>query len=933
MKRLIESKMQTLSSILARPVATLMLVASLAACGQDFTAAEHIERAQDRRADGDVRAAIVELRNALQSEPDNAEARLLLGRTYIDAGEIESAEKELRRALELGVPRERVVVGLGRTLLLRDRADALLEEIEVSDGWPNDIRANAQALRGRAYVQNGDILRAHEMLERAAEIDNEALHVYLGRIELALARGSKELARTWFQRASKQYPGEVAVWRQGALVAIERDAPGEAEDALDRAIELAANPARELLLRARVRVAQGNPDGAREDVESIKGIDSSHPRIRFVRGLIAWSEDDFETACGEFQEAVSEVPEYVEARKYLGACNYHSGKLNQAQAHLAWVHQRSPSVEVGRLLAAVQLGLQQPELARETLSPIVQQHPDDELTHALLGRAEMALGNTSEAIAHMQRLAQLRPEDSTSRLRLGTSLLRAGQSSAAQSALGEAVELDPESDEAGAMLVVSHLQAGEYDEALQAARNLTEERPDAALPWTLVGLVHAVQQEEAEARQALETALEKDAGDPAARHLLARMEMRAGDTEAARGHYEAVLAEDAEHTKTLLALAGLEARAGNAAEVLDLLTQAHQSDPDALQPRVLLGQYRLRRGDPEGALEVLTGADGVLPNHALALGIAARAQLALGRPALAISSLSRWVTLQPENAEPRLLLARAYAAAGDGAASTEQLERVLDFDPNNERALMLLARTRVRQGREADARELLARLPEEISGGAFVLNTRAEAALQAGNPARAAELYREALEVEPASATVSDLARALRRSGDGAAALAVMQDWLAEHPDDASIWLDSGDLQAARGNRQEAIEAYEEALARDPESVRAMNNLAWLLRSSEPDRAQQLAEQAVDLEPENTAVRDTLGMVLLERGEADEAARQFRQALEITPHVPELRYHLARALAESGNTEMARTEVEKALESGQAFPEREQARAFRDSLP
>src|SRR3546814_3715040 len=46
---------------------------------------------------GDLRAAVIELKNALQRDPANAVARLLLGEVYLRLGDGAAAEKEIDR--------------------------------------------------------------------------------------------------------------------------------------------------------------------------------------------------------------------------------------------------------------------------------------------------------------------------------------------------------------------------------------------------------------------------------------------------------------------------------------------------------------------------------------------------------------------------------------------------------------------------------------------------------------------------------------------------------------------------------------------------------------------------------------------------------------------------------------------------------------------
>ena len=109
----------------ARPFRTrgkLWLVIALAflvACSASYTPEERIARAADFRKKSDIHAAAIELKSALQQEPDNGIARLELGRLYVDIGNGASAEKELERAVKIGEPPAAVALLQTRALLLQ----------------------------------------------------------------------------------------------------------------------------------------------------------------------------------------------------------------------------------------------------------------------------------------------------------------------------------------------------------------------------------------------------------------------------------------------------------------------------------------------------------------------------------------------------------------------------------------------------------------------------------------------------------------------------------------------------------------------------------------------------------------------------------------------------------------------------------------------
>src|SRR5262245_25912682 len=93
-------------------VGALILVAG---CSPD--PAKMVASAKDYIAKKDLTAASIQIKNALQEEPTNGEARFLLGTVLLDAGDPLSAEKEFRRALEYKHSAAVVIPQLAKTML------------------------------------------------------------------------------------------------------------------------------------------------------------------------------------------------------------------------------------------------------------------------------------------------------------------------------------------------------------------------------------------------------------------------------------------------------------------------------------------------------------------------------------------------------------------------------------------------------------------------------------------------------------------------------------------------------------------------------------------------------------------------------------------------------------------------------------------------
>ena len=101
-----------------KSIICVSVVLVLSACSDNESAQTYITKAESAILEKQNNAAIISLKNALKIEVDNARARFLLGRLYLNAGDAESAVKELERANKLKYSIEKVIPMLARAYML-----------------------------------------------------------------------------------------------------------------------------------------------------------------------------------------------------------------------------------------------------------------------------------------------------------------------------------------------------------------------------------------------------------------------------------------------------------------------------------------------------------------------------------------------------------------------------------------------------------------------------------------------------------------------------------------------------------------------------------------------------------------------------------------------------------------------------------------------
>jgi tetratricopeptide (TPR) repeat protein len=318
-------------------------------------------------------------------------------------------------------------------------------------------------------------------------------------------------------------------------------------------------------------------------------------------------------------------------------------------------------------------------------------------------------------------------------------------------------------------------------------------------------------------------------GNAFAEHGLGRALRVAGRYEEARSHLAEAVQLAPGWTVPQLELAQVLALQGELEAALPHYRRALELDPDLLRARISFGRTLL---EADRLLEARHHLEHALDQAGPESGLPDRFQLAL-----------------------HVSLARLYARQGLHAEARQQLEEALRVDPRAGAARLLLADQYRRRGNLAGVVEI------------FEEWTR----LEQDSPTAHAELGLALLEAKRIDDADRELLRARELGADGAG----VHEGLAL-------------VAASRGLRSEAVEAFRRAVERDPQRLRAANNLAWLLATARDPRerdareAVRVAEMAAHWSGHaDPGILDTLAAAYAAQGRYDEAVLQASRAVDI----------------------------------------------------
>jgi putative PEP-CTERM system TPR-repeat lipoprotein len=881
---------------------------------------------------GDYKAAIIQLRNAIRTDPDNSQARLALASAYLRTGDAVSAEKEFKAARERGVEDDKIAGPLARAYLLQGKNEQLLKE------FPRGTRGDA--VEGELAVWRG---YAFNSLRRSAEAEaafKEALalkaddgRAYLGLARLYIERGQMQDAEGEVDRALSLTPDLAeGLAIKGELRRFAKDFDA-ARKLFTQAIDLDPTSIVARVGRAVMTVDGGEPDKAEPDVKAILAVAPAHPMANYLQALILTRRNDSRGAIDVLQKLSGALAAYPPSLYLLGTLYYSQNQFEQAESNLARYVQILPGdVRARRLLSALFMRRGAPDKAIEVLLPAVRAAPEDPQLIALLANAynrNRQFGEAAQLLDHASSAAQQDPAFLT---RAGIERLRMGQSDAGIKDLEAAIDLDPGQVQARMMLAMMQLRNRNYPQAMQAASSLRQQLPDSPVPLNLMGAIQAAQGDVAAARATLEEALKlKPDFLPAVTNLV-RLDLREGNVAKATGRYEALLKSDANNLGAMMALADLAFGQEKVQDGVIWLERARKANPQAVQPLMRLIEVHIARRDGQKALVVARELQAVNPNQPETVDALARSQLAAGETASAISTFRQLTNLAPQSPAAHQRLARALIVSGDDTQAAASLRQALRLDDGFLPALSDLIDLELRSGRAQSAVKIAedwrAKRPERADADVLV----GDVLTRAGQQAQAVEAYAAALRKQVNAPNVLRLAQAQMRAGKSQEAVDGLKQWLQTAPNDQSIRVALAVAYLEMKRYDDAIQAHEELLKNEPSNTMLLNNLAWLYGEKGDPRAADLAENAFKLAPNSAIIADTLGYILVRRGDTERGVKLLEQARTQLPNNAEIGYHLAAGLKVAGRRDEARKLLEGVLGAGAKFDSAPAAQALLQEL-
>jgi tetratricopeptide (TPR) repeat protein len=647
----------------------------------------------------------------------------------------------------------------------------------------------------------------------------------------------------------------------------------------------------------------------------------------------------------------------VHAISRLATIYYSKGEFAKAAPLLLRTEQLAPEdLSVRLRLATIYLAARQPSKARQEALFILEREPASSEALLLLADASQTADERKET---QELLEQLRPQaaqNAAFHLAVGTLSLRQRDFKAAEAAFREALRLDatmPGVHVGQGNLYWALGELAQADSSFKAAADLAKPNSVERLKWIefkirtgaladakqllqdtiqaapnfLPALSHLAEialaeRNYAECAALIDRVLALDSNSVDALVLRARLHLAQGEVPKAVEEFERLAERYPRLARLHYHLGGAYLQSKDPVKAAASLTQAVTLDPNLVEATLLLAELNVRRGDTAAAITALTQLIKQRPKLATAYYLLAAAYAARGTPEEALGVYRDILKQNPRDAHAHFQMALLHLQQNKRQDARAALNTVLDLATNSFPAVSLLVELDIADkdftSATKRAQEQVAKFPK--SATPHYLLAKVHSAQKQTDEAEAELL--KALELDPNyRPAYTALARLYLAANKHEQALQRLEGSLTRNPKDTASLLMVGMLYEKKEDYAKAVAAYERLLQVQPDSVLALNNLAYVLAEhlKQPDKAHDLARRARESDPNNPYVADTLGWILCKRADYGRALSLFQEATEKLPEEPEVMFHLGMAHYALGEEAPARLAFQKAIQLNKEF--------------
>ena len=469
-------------------------------------------------------------------------------------------------------------------------------------------------------------------------------------------------------------------------------------------------------------------------------------------GSLLLMAKQFDEAKIRAEKALQVEPQRVDALILMGnalaGLKNIDGAISEYQEALAL----NPAADAASAnLGAIQLLRGQKEKAEATFTKAVASSPKSVNARMALANFYWATGRQKEAEDALKAAVALDPGNLAVNRAIGVFYMAIGRGAEAEPYF-KAIATAVKTTEAAISLADYYIATNRMDEARSVLKEFATQPDGFAAATTRLAAVEAQQNNRAVAQTMVESVLQKQPAYMPARLLSMRLQLVANRPDETITIAEGVIKDDpnsagAAEANTIIG--AIESSRDRPEQAAKAFNEVLRIDPKSIAAALALSRLALAQFQLDKAEAYANQALAIQPANAASRAMKVRIDLARGNTSRANSNLAELQKQFPTSPTVLNLVAAQHAVAGRLDAARTTYAKAAAAAPGDMEALEGLLGTSFSTGRKQEAIQAIDETMKRSPPSAPLYTLAGRAYLTAGNPARAEEFLKKAIDLDP----------------------------------------------------------------------------------------------------------------------------------------------------------------------------------------
>lgn len=889
-------------------------IAFLTGCTQSLTTEEIIQQVSQPGAQ-DTRTAILLLKNGLIEDPSSQKLRQLLAQNYMAIGDYQTADKEWMKLFNDNYQLDIVIPNLLQAKFLMAEYDSLSNFVdELASQHIQKISeqqlAGAYVYQALAYYRQDDSDNAAISIELANDITTDEVFTNLGAaISAATQSANQEALKLVKEVVALQPTFTEAQLLQGQLHTLLNEL-NEAQQVFASIHQQFPDNLRFKLFYAAALIKNDETATAKPVLKELLTDLPLNGYVQQLNAVVAYSEADYEMAKVHAEKAIEGQLYSVSSYTIAALSSVQTGDYEQAKRYLDGIRITFPDdhpITYARLLTNAKLGYTDdsvnelltkdlsnidPQLVTATAYQLSRQGRSKQAT-TLLNKLNTENTNLSEDIrakANILGIA-LNKEDTLTTLE-------------------EAIAKGSNVSENQRLLLVGYYKNNEFDKAMTLA-NTVIEQGDAQIGLTIRGLVHLAKNNVEAGKKDFAAILEINPNDINALQFFSGYHITAKNYDEALTYINKALKVSPHNLNSLNHLYNASIGLNSTRDYLQRFADAFALYPSRIEYRLLFANAKFMQKDFDGVIDLLGNYVTNNSTPPMFWSLLANAKIAKNDYMGAQRELEKWRNTHPESVQPYIIELGILELSEDWLTSERLVNRAIRQHPQIAIFKMIKANVLIELKKFDEARNAILILNEEQEQHPKAQTALAHIAFYNEEYEDAIAKYKVLHQSAPSNRIAHKYSQSLFNLNKIDEAIAILDAHTKATPDDLTGIAMLGSF-LIRHDTASAVKVYNDLNQKVPNNIFILNNLAYSHYLLEKfDTAESFAKQALDVEPNNEKVLDTLGMIKFKQDDLSSAIAFLEIAYDKAPFDVPIVLNYAEVLIAAGNQKQA----EKILES------------------